>query len=239
MPKRVVPDLAIMLAGGEGTRLRPITYEIPKPLIPVHGKPVSEHIIWELARNGVRGIVMAIGYKADMIEKHFGDGSALGVNIKYSVEDKPLGTGGAAAAALSAFKTDGPDDIVITTADNLFEIDLAGMYELHRRAGALATIAVRHVDDVTGYGVVELSDSEITSFIEKPDPKIARSRLINAGIYIIKSAAFSRMPDAPFSMERDFFHKIAGTGALHAFSMHGRWLPIDTMERYEKAIKEW
>ncbi len=239
MPKLVVPDLVIMLAGGEGTRLRPITYEIPKPLIPVHGKPVSEHIIMELARNGVRDIVMAIGYKAEMIERHFGDGSALGVRIKYSVEDKPLGTGGAAAAALSASKTDGPDDIVVTTADNLFEIDLAGMYELHRRAGALATIAVRHVDDVAGYGVVELSGSEITSFIEKPDPKVTRSRLINAGIYIIRSEAFARMPDAPFSMERDFFHKIAGTGALHAFSMQGRWLPIDTMERYERAIKEW
>lgn len=232
---------AVVICGGEGTRLRPLTYDTPKPLVKVNGIPVIDNVVRELKRNGIEKITMAIGYKKEMFMDHFGDGSEIGMHIDYSIEEKLLGTGGAIKKALEE-KTlpETDEDVLVVNGDNIFEIDLKKMHDLHRSRNAIATLAVKAVDDVTGYGVISVDDGVIRKFVEKPDPKDAESNLINLGIYIFNSGAMHMLPNAEaFSMERDFFAKISGTGRLCAYVSDRIWYPIDTMERYRKASEEW
>ena len=232
---------AIIICGGEGTRLRPMTYDTPKPLVKVNGIPVIDNAVRELKRNGIEKITMAVGYKKEMFIGHFGDGSGMGIDIDYSIEEKLLGTGGAMKKALEE-KTlpEAGEDVLVVNGDNIFEIDLNRMHDLHCSKNALATLAVKAADDVTGYGVISVDDGIIRKFVEKPDPKDAESNLINLGIYLFDSGAMHMLPDAgAFSMERDFFTKISGTGRLCAYVSDKIWYPIDTMERYKKASEEW
>ncbi|MEM0154456.1 MAG: nucleotidyltransferase family protein [Methanothrix sp.] len=232
---------AVVICGGEGTRLRPLTYDTPKPLVKVNGIPVIDNVVRELKRNGIEKITMAVGYKHEMFVRHFGGGENIGVKIDYSIEGRLLGTGGAIKKALEerTLPKNG-EDVLVVNGDNIFEIDLEGMYKLHRSKNAIATLAVKAVDDVTGYGVISVDGGIINKFVEKPDPKDAESNLINLGIYIFNSDAMHMLPDSEsFSMERDFFAKIAGTGRLCAYVSDKIWYPIDTMERYKKASEEW
>jgi len=234
-------EKAVVICGGEGTRLRPITYETPKPLVKVNGVPIIDKVVSELKANGISDITLAIGYKAKMFMDHFGDGNGFGVRIGYSVEEKPLGTGGAIKKALlEKVNMDTDESVLVANGDNIFEIDLEHMYELHRMHKAIATIAVKRVDDVTGYGVISVENSEIKKFVEKPKKEDAESSLINLGIYIISQDAIADLPKTEsFSMERDFFEGMANTGKLYAFVSDKIWYPIDTIERYNKACKEW
>jgi mannose-1-phosphate guanylyltransferase len=232
---------AVVICGGEGTRLRPLTYDTPKPLVKVNGVPVIDNVVRELRRNGIERITMAVGYKKEMFVEHFGDGSGSGLHIDYSIEDKLLGTGGAIKKALEEKALPEKDeDVLVVNGDNIFEIDLKGMHELHSSKGAIATLAVKAVDDITGYGVISVDDGIIRKFVEKPDPKDAESNLINLGIYIFNSGAVHMLPEKEsFSMERDFFAKIPDTGRLCAYVSDKIWYPIDTIERYRKASEEW
>ncbi len=232
---------AVVICGGEGTRLRPMTYDTPKPLVKVNGVPVIDNVFRELKLNGIERITMAVSYKKEMFMDHFGDGSKIGLQIDYSVEEKLLGTGGAIKKALEEkTRPEIGEDVLIVNGDNIFEIDLKKMHDLHRSKSAIATLAVKEVDDVTGYGVINAEDGIISKFVEKPNPREAESRLINLGIYLFNSGAMAMLPDAAsFSMERDFFAKISGTGRLCAYISDKIWYPIDTMERYTKASEEW
>ena len=232
---------AVVICGGEGTRLRPLTYETPKPLVKVNGVPVIDNVVRELKRNGIEKIAMAVGYKKEMFMEHFGDGSKNGVQIDYSIEDRLLGTGGAVKKALNEnVKPKNGEDVLVVNGDNIFEIDLKVMHELHISKNAIATLAVKAVEDVTGYGVISVEDGIVRKFVEKPDPKDAESNLINLGIYIFNSGAVHMLPDSEaFSMERDFFAKIPSTGKLCAYVSDKIWYPIDTIERYRKASDEW
>ncbi|MCL4387792.1 nucleotidyltransferase family protein [Candidatus Marsarchaeota archaeon] len=232
---------AVVICGGEGTRLRPLTYQTPKPLVKVNGIPVIDNVIRELKRNGIEKITMAVGYKKEMFIEHFGNGSEKGLQIDYSIEDKLLGTGGAIKKALKEkSRPENGEDILVVNGDNIFEINLKAMYELHRSKDAIATLAVKAIDDVTGYGVISVENCIVRKFVEKPDPKDAESNLINLGIYIFNSGAMHMLPDSEaFSMERDFFAKIPGTGRLCAYVSDNIWYPIDTIERYRKASNEW
>ena len=231
------PKKAIILAGGEGTRLRPLTYEIPKPLVPVLGKPMLEYIIEELERNGVEEIILSIGYKAEKIQKHFdAKQGAFKARIRYSIEKERLGTGGAIKLALSTMRI--KEDMIVVNGDNLFRMDFKEMYSTHRRNKALATIAVFDVPDVTGSGVVVLEGDKVVSFIEKPDPSKARSRTISTGIYIIDKDIGEQLPEKEaFSFEREFLHEYAKKGRIYAQRME-MFLTVNDMRQYKEAEEE-
>ena len=141
-------DTAVILAGGLGTRLRPVTYEIPKPLIPVQGRALTEHVLDILKEHGVTKVILAIGYMADRIEAYFGDGSRFGLDMEYLVEEEPLGTGG--WMRLMQERGLVPDgDFIVVNGDNLFDLDLAAMHALHEKTGAAATIGLTSVANVS------------------------------------------------------------------------------------------
>lgn len=224
---------AFVLAGGQGIRLRPITYELPKPMVTIKGKPILEYIIARLKEAGVLDIVISIGYLGEKIKEYFGDGSAFGVKIRYIEEPKPLGTGGALKQAQSMFK----DDVLVINGDGLFDFDLSKIYEFHKKEKALATIAVTTQEDVSQFGAVELDGNKIVSFIEKPKGNRS-THLINAGIHVFSPLAISLLPEGPSSLS-DFLAKLSQRGKLNGFVYSGKWFPCDNLQLYEKALRGW
>ncbi|MDD5181728.1 MAG: sugar phosphate nucleotidyltransferase [Candidatus Nanoarchaeia archaeon] len=230
---------AFILAGGKGTRLKPFTYEIPKPMIPVHGMPILQHVIELFKRYGINEIIISIGYKGDKIKEYFGDGIKFGVKIRYIEEDPdvPLGTAGPLLLAKEFLK----ETFVMTNADELKDIDLDDMYRLHKESKAMATIALTTVEDPSSYGVARLKGSQIVEFVEKPRREEAPSKLINAGLYILEPEILKYIPDGKkeVKIENDVFPKIAKMGKLFGYPFSGQWFDTGTPENYEKAIKRW
>lgn len=229
---------AVILAGGLGTRLRPITYEIPKALIPVHGRTITEHLFDLLKRYGITNIIMSVGYMKEKIEAYFLDGSQFGLNISYIEEEKPLGTAGPLKLARKGLK----ETFVCMNGDELKNVNIDEMYEVHKRNKALATLALVEVMDPSLYGVARLDGNKIMEFIEKPKKEKAHSNFINSGFYILEPEVISLIPETKngFAMlEKDVFPKIAEMGRLYAYKSKGQWFDTGNMERYEKAIKEW
>ncbi|MGC8496248.1 MAG: nucleotidyltransferase family protein [Candidatus Micrarchaeia archaeon] len=235
MQKSHVKD-AIIIAGGEGTRLRPITYEIPKPLVRLNGTPLIEYAISELERNGISTILLSIGYKSKQIIDYFEQTkNTHKASISYVVEEKPLGTGGAIRYAINSSSFSG--DVVIANADTVYSVDLNAMYKVHQQEGSLVTIGTFVVDDVTGFGVVKTLGSRITEFVEKPDPNNAPSRIINAGIYIASPSLKSKLPQKEsFSFEKDFLQVSCTKEVISAFPID-RFITVNSNEQLEKAEK--
>lgn len=237
-----VPNLAIILAGGEGTRLRPLTEDTPKPLIPVRNKPVLAYILEELEREGISDVFISIGYKGEKIINFINSlGNHPNTKINYIVEEKALGTGGALRFALSRMRKD-YDDVFVINGDDLFTLDLASMYALHKREGAFATLAVKRVQDISGYGVLEIKGNKITKFMEKPDTSLMqdKSGTINIGKYIFSREALDSLPNLEkFPLERGFLEGAVLDKKIIAFESKGKWMPIDTHERYKNAIEFW
>lgn len=227
---------AIILAGGLGTRLRPLTYEIPKPLIPVHGKPLVEHLIDLFKKYGIKDIILAVGYKADMIKKQMHNGSRMNVNLSYIVEDEPLGTAG----CLNLLKNQLTETFAMTNGDELKDFNVAEMIKFHKRLGGLATIALLKVDDPSKYGVAKLNGNKILDFVEKPKKEEAPSNFINSGFYILEPEIIKLIKDKKFAMmEKDIFPILAKKGKLFGYKFKGQWFDTGTFERYEKALMEW
>ncbi len=229
------PSKAFILAGGRGTRLKPITDEIPKPLIPVQGKPVLEHGIELMKKHGIKDIVISVGYKGEKIKEYFGDGKNFGVNIVYVEERKPLGTAGPLKLAQEFLK----EAFVMCNADELKNIDLVDMYMFHKENNSLGTIALTTVEDPSSYGVAKLKGNQILDFIEKPSREHAPSNLINAGLYILEPEVLKYIFEETSYMEKDIFPKLAREGKLFGYPFEGQWFDTGTLERYEKAIKGW
>lgn len=229
------PKIAFILAGGKGTRLRPITNEIPKPMVPLHDKPILQHALDLFKKYGITDIVMSIGYKGEKIKEYFGNGSRFGVNIIYLEETEPLGTAG----PLNIARQHLADTFVMCNADELKNVDLNEMYLFHKENSALATIALTTVPDPSQYGVAKLTGSRILEFIEKPEPGTTPSNLINAGLYILEPAVLDIIPKGASSIEREVFPKIAADGKLFGFPFSGQWFDTGTLERYEEAMKNW
>lgn len=186
------PRKAMILAAGEGTRLRPITAEIPKGMVPVAGKPVLEHAVERLARFGVQEIVINLCHLPGVIQEHFGDGRRWGVHIIYSEEPRALGTAGGVRRVRWFF--DRPS--YIWYGDNLSTCDLARLYAAHCAARGVATIALFHREDPWASGVAELGPGDrIVRFVEKPRPGHTTSRWVNAGIYVIEPAFVEAIPE--------------------------------------------
>ncbi len=224
---------AFILAGGKGTRLRPITYEVPKPMMPVKGKPILQYHIEQLRKYGIIDIIISIGYLGNKIKEYFGDGTRFGVKITYVEESEPLGTGGALGNAKHLLN----EVFVMINGDNLIDIDLDEMYEAHKKSGKLVTMALTAVENPSSYGVVILKGDKIINFVEKP--KNPTSNLINAGVYIIEPEVLEIIPNKPCSIERDVFPKIVEQEKMTGYVFAGQWLSTDSQEKYEKAIKEW
>jgi NDP-sugar pyrophosphorylase family protein len=226
---------AVILAGGEGTRMRPFTYEMPKPMIPVQGKPLVQHIIELLRKHEVRDITLSIGYMGDKIREHFGNGSKYGVSITYVEEKTKMGTAG----ALSLIHPKPSEPFIMLNGDVLAAIDIADFIRFHQEKNALATIALTPVDDPSPFGVAKLKGDRILEFIEKPKKGTEPSKLINAGVYLLEPQVLDYIPKGRAMMETDVFPKLVREGKLYGYSFTGQWFDTGTHEAYERVIKNW
>ena len=222
---------AVILAGGEGTRLRPLTLSLPKPVVPVVDRPFLQHQLDLLVRAGVREVVLSLAYRPERIQAVFGDGSALGLRLHYVVEETPLGTGGAVRNALSLLD----EQTVVLNGDVLTDVALTDVVGRHVASGAKATIVLTPVPNPTAYGLVETdAEGRVRRFLEKPKPEEITTDTINAGIYVLERSAIATMaPDVNISIERVFFPALLDSGALVLGPVHrGYWIDIGTPEKY-------
>lgn len=228
---------AVFLAGGMGTRLRPLTDRLPKPMVPVMGKPLLERNMKALKPHGVREIVLSTGYKPEAIERYFGNGEALGLTIHYVCEDFPLGTAGAIKNCEQYLD----DTFFVFNTDILTNINFSEMLRYHKRKKADVTIAVTRVDNPSAYGVIEYDENGYAvSFREKPAPYETTSHFINAGVYIFEPGVLSRIPRGrPVSVEREVFPDLLEKGRRIAiYQGCNYWLDIGTPEKYIKAHRD-
>ena len=228
-----IPSKAVLLVGGRGTRLRPLTDRIPKALLEVQGRTITEHLFDLLKKYGIRDVVLSVGYLQDKIKEHFGDGAKIGVNITYVEENEPLGTAGPLKLAKKYLK----ESFIVSNGDELKNINIPRMFRLHKRKNALVTIALTTVDEPSHYGVARLDGSRIVEFVEKPaNPP---SNLINAGFYILEPEVIDMIPDGFSMLEKDVFPQLAKLGRLRGFPFAGQWFDIGNIERYKIAEKKW
>ena len=236
-----VPKIGLILAGGRGKRMLPLTDEIPKPMAEVGGRPLIGHLVSEFKRNGILKIYVSIGYKGEIIEGYLGDGSMLGVEIEYVREREPLGTGGGMRMGLGAIRKMYSDsDVFVANGDDMMETDLAGAYEFHKKMNSDITLLLKRVDDVRGSGVVELADGKVTRFLEKPENPESLSGIVNLGRYIINPRIIEKFPaDSAFSFEKDFMQKSADTLNMYGYLTDAEWHQINTIEALKNAEKDY
>lgn len=224
---------AVILAGGEATRLRPLTCSTPKIMIPVLNRPFFEHIIGYLKKHNITDIVLAVGKSPGQIRDYFGDGSKLGVRLTYSTEDSPLGTAGAVKNAEKFLD----DSFVVLNGDVFTDIDISVMARLHHDNKAAASLALTAVEDPTIYGVVETDrEGRVKRFIEKPSRDRVTTNMINAGIYILEPDILSCIAPKAFSMfERNVFPPLLQKGqAIYGYAFQDYWIDIGTPDKYVK-----
>lgn len=226
---------AIVLAGGLGTRLRPLTDDIPKPLLPIKGRPILEWAILNFKKHNIKDIILSVGYRYEKIKEYFGDGSKIGVNIKYVIEKEPLGTGGAIKKASNGLK----EDFLVINGDNLADFDWTSQIFFHKKNKAKITLSLFPVEDVTQFGIALLESNKILKFIEKPSVENAPSNLNNAGGYIINPEVLEILPEGFSSIEKDCFEKLCLKGEVYGFNHLGQWFPTDTIDKYKLADKNF
>lgn len=224
----VMNTKVIILAGGLGSRLRPFTYSIPKPLIKIQGKPILEYTIENLHKHNLNNIILAVDYKADKIENYFGNGKKLGVNLTYCKRTGHVGTGG----AIKICAKDINKTFIVINGDNIANYDFTKMLKEHKINKGIATLALTNVEDVTQFGVVKLKGKRIVKFLEKPKKEEAPSNFINAGAYILEPKILKYIPDGKCSMEKDCFEKITTKEKIFGFMHKGIWYPTDNFERF-------
>lgn len=231
--------IAIIIAGGLGTRLRPLTYNRPKPVIPLVNKPFVIHQIELLKKYGINEVILNLHYLSDSIKLIFGNGQDLGVKIDYSIEESPLGTAGAVKNAQKYFK--GEDIIIVFNGDVLTDINISDIINFHKKNGAQATITLTRVEDPTHYGLVMTDENaRVRKFLEKPSWEHVTTNTINAGIYILNASIFNDVPaNSVYSFERDLFPKLlAEDKKVFGYISDAYWLDIGSPEKYLKAHKD-
>ncbi len=225
---------ALILVGGEGTRLRPLTSNVPKPVVTLVDKPFIGYMLDWLAGHGIDDVILSCGFLAASVRDVLGDGHAFGVRLRYVEEPAPLGTGGALKFAEDLLD----ERFFMLNGDVLTDIDLTAQMEQHERTGARATLALIGVDDPSAYGLVRRRDDySVSEFLEKPGPEQdLDTNLINAGAYILQRDILAQMPPAGTntSIERDLFPKLVDEG-LFGYEAKGYWMDIGTPQRYLQA----
>jgi len=229
---------AILLAGGMGTRLRPLTVHTPKPIVPIFNRPFLQYQL-DLLRQvpGIDEVILSLNYRPERIEEVFGDGSRFGIRIRYVVEPEPLGTGGAVKYASEGLS----DTLVVFNGDVLTQIDLAAVIRLHRERSARATIVLTPVDNPSAYGLVETdAHRNVRRFLEKPGPGEITTNTINAGIYLLEPESFDRIPSGvPCSIERSYFPSLVERGdTFVAYLYDGYWIDIGTPDKYMQVHRD-
>ena len=228
---------AVILAGGQGTRLRPLTLHTPKPIVPILDRPFLSFQIELLRQSGISEIVLSLSYQPRRIEKIFGDGSDLDVKILYTVEPEPLGTAGAVKKA-EPFLT---SRIIVLNGDVLSDIDLSAVLAQHEQTRAKATIVLTPVDNPSAYGLVEVeSDGRVRRFLEKPGYDEITCDTINAGIYVLEQETLAQIPAGKnYSFERGLFPNFLRERIpFYAYVHRGYWIDIGTPEKYLRAHRD-
>lgn len=230
---------ALILVGGEGTRLRPLTYDIPKPLLPVAGVSIIERVLGHLASHGVTDAVLSMGYRPDAFVAAFPEDRAAGVHLSYAVEPEPLDTAGAIRYAAGWAGLD--ETFLVINGDVLTDLDVTALIDLHRSRGAEATIALSPVADPSAFGVVPTdAEGRVEAFIEKPAPGTAPTNLINAGTYVFEPRALDRIPEGRrVNVERETFPAIVADRMLYALASDGYWSDTGTPALYLQANQDW
>jgi len=242
---------AVILVGGFGTRLRPLTRDIPKQMLPVVDRPMIEHVVAHLAGHGVTRVVLSLGFRPEAFADAYPDGTCVGLPLHYAVEPEPLDTAG--AVRFAAFEagigagtgtgtgpgsgSEGCDTFLVLNGDVLTDLDIGAMVVSHRAAGAEATLALTEVGDPSRYGVVPTdAEGRVVGFVEKPDAESAPSRWINAGTYVLEPSILDRIPDGrPVSIEREVFPAMATERRLYAVRSDAYWIDTGTPEAYIRA----
>ena len=226
---------AVVLVGGEGTRLRPLTLSAPKQMLPIVGVPMIERVLAHLVSHGVDAAILSMGYLPNAFLEAYPEGVAAGIRLTYAVEPEPLDTAGAVRFAATFGRVD--DTFVVVNGDVLTDLDLSGLLAFHRERRAEGTIALHPVPDPSAFGVVPTdSDGRVTAFVEKPPRDEAPTNQINAGTYVLEPSVLERIPTGGrVSIERETFPAMVRDGTLFARSDDGYWLDTGTPADYLQA----
>lgn len=223
-----LPNWAVVMAGGRGQRLRPLTDSTPKPMLRVAGRPILERIVLHLAGAGIERIFVAVKYGGEMIEAHFGNGSTFGCSIEYLREDEPLGTAG----ALSLLPEPPHDPLLVLNGDLITNVNIGGLLEFHVAGGHDATVGTRYYRHTIPFGCIEAKGDRIVALHEKP----TLSRLVNTGIYVIEPAVQQRVPRGiPVTMPDVIDGLLANGGSVGAFEVEGDWIDVGQREQLDLA----
>lgn len=228
---------ALILAAGEGTRLRPLTLTCPKPMLPVGDAPLLVYIIRWLRGQGIQDVAINLHYLPDVITGYLGDGSGFGVNITYSPEDPILGSAGAAKRLERYLGS----PFLVVYGDMLLDVNLDTLVKLHGSGGAQVTIGLMEVDDPSTKGVVQMDErGRVLRFVEKPRPGEIQGRLVSAGIYLVEASALERIPEGSYyDFGHDLIPLLLGEGApVFAHLLDGYLLDIGTPDSYQKAQED-
>jgi mannose-1-phosphate guanylyltransferase / phosphomannomutase len=225
---------AVVMAGGEGTRLRPLTSNQPKPMVPIVGKPCMEHILELLRKHGFEDVIVTVAFLPQAIRSYFGDGESLGLDLEYSVEESPLGTAG--SVRLTSGKLD--DTFLVISGDALCDFDLTKLVEFHRERGAAVTIGLKSVPNPLEFGIVVTdSDGRIERFLEKPSWSQVFSDTINTGVYVLEPEVLTHVPtDRPYDFSKELFPLLLEMGRpLYGFLCDGYWQDIGNLDQFRQA----
>jgi dTDP-glucose pyrophosphorylase len=222
------PNWAVVMAGGKGKRLRPLTEDIPKPMLRVAGRPILERVVLHLVGFGIRRIFLSVNYLAHVIEQHFGDGRRFGCRIEYLRESQPLGTGG----ALSLLPEPPKDPLLIMNGDLVTEADVGAMLAFHGQGGQRATVGVRRYSHTVPFGCVELDGERIVQMEEKPN----LTRLVNAGIYVLDAELLTRVPrQQEFGLPTLLEQCIERGERVSAFEIEADWIDVGQRDQLKQA----
>jgi len=225
---------AVVMAGGEGTRLRPLTSNQPKPMVPIVGKPCMEHIVDLLRRHGMDEVVVTLAFMPQAIRTYFGDGESLGVDIDYSVEEQPLGTAGSVRLAHERLD----ETFLVISGDALCDVDLGALVDAHRAKGAAVTIGLKSVDNPLEFGIVVTDDDgRVERFLEKPSWGQVFSDTINTGIYVLEPEVLRHVPDdRPYDFSKELFPLLLEMGRpLYGHVLDGYWQDIGNLDQFRQA----
>lgn len=226
---------AVVLVGGFGTRLRPLTLTTPKQMLPILHKPMIEHVLEHLAHHGITEAVLSMGYRPDAFADAYPDGRCAGVALHYAIEPEPLDTAGAIRFAADHAGID--DRFVVVNGDVLTDLDIGALVAFHDSHGGEGTIALHQVDDPSAFGVVPTeADGRVIAFVEKPSREDAPTDLINAGTYVLEASILGRIAtDRKVSIEREVFPAMVADQALYAMSGNTYWIDTGTPIKYLQA----